>query len=454
MNVLIHAPSIYGDLLEKALKATDCTAIPFSHEPLFEPDGHMAFLVLPETSRNKAAQEIQKARTLLADSLPLIACTELFSRDDRALLRNAGASRLIHPESWDPQHVVKRILAEVFLDCDASLYRFHSFYGGSRAMRKIYDKIPKVAGTNYDVLIQGETGTGKENCARLVHQVSGRKGEFRPVNCAIFSKDLAASHLFGHSTGAYTGAGPARKGLLVEAGNGTLFLDEIGELDLDVQAKLLRAVETRKVLPVGGTRVQSFDARLIFATNRNLEDECREGRFKTDLLERISTLEMFLPALREHKEDIPILVRHFVEAINQKDKRSHPLPKEELDFLFRYDWPRNVRELYNVVRLGTVFADHDQAPISIESMKEKINRRSRITESKESGPSISFNPNIDQWNDVHWRAWEAYYQECLKITGGHVGNAVKKIGLRTSSVYEKNKKLEQYKENRDKKTLN
>ncbi len=226
---------------------------------------------------------------------------------------------------------------------------FHGLLGRSEAMRRVFTLIEKVAPADGSVLIQGETGTGKELVARAVHQASPRReGPFVAVNCASIPEGLLESELFGHEKGAFTGAVRAKRGLFVEADGGTLFLDEIGEMPPGIQAKLLRALQERRVRPVGGNEFHRFDVRVIAATNRNLLEAVRAGRFREDIYYRIATFPIDLPPLRERREDIPLLVQTF-RARHAAEGRDVAFPPEVLRAFLDYGWPGNVRELENVV---------------------------------------------------------------------------------------------------------
>ncbi len=221
--------------------------------------------------------------------------------------------------------------------------------GRSPAMRRVFALIEKVAPAEGSVLIQGETGTGKELIARAVHDASLRhEGPFVAVNCASIPEGLLESELFGHERGAFTGALRSKPGLFVEAHGGTLFLDEIGEMPSPIQAKLLRVLQERRVRPVGGTAARPVDVRVVAATNRNLLDEVRAGRFREDIYYRIATFRIDVPPLRERREDIPVLVEAFL-ARHAAAGRRVVLSPEVLRAFMDYGWPGNVRELENVV---------------------------------------------------------------------------------------------------------
>ena len=228
--------------------------------------------------------------------------------------------------------------------------------GSSIAMTRLTQSFGRLAAVNSTVLLQGESGTGKELVARALHNLSPRaQGPFVPVNCASMSPELVESELFGHAKGAFTGATKARDGLFYYAQDGTLFLDEVAELPLALQATLLRALEDHRIRPVGSTQLLPVNARIIAATNRCLKDEVAAGRFRKDLYYRLQVVEFTLPPLREHKEDIPELVAHFMAQLMP---RLGAAPLEvtpaEMDYLTQYDWPGNARELRNLVERSLI----------------------------------------------------------------------------------------------------
>jgi len=237
--------------------------------------------------------------------------------------------------------------------------------GRSIKMRKIFAILEKIAPTSTTVIVQGETGTGKEVVARTIHRLSSRaKKPFVVFDCGAIPKDLIESELFGHEKGSFTGAVGARQGLFEFANSGTLFLDEIGELSMELQPKLLRVLEQREIRRVGSNRPIRVDVRLIAATNRDLKQEVSAGRFREDLFYRLSVVTVDLPPLRERPEDIPLLVRHFLHrsTFNQgpnEQPKVKGLSTDALDLLMSYKWPGNVRELLHVVERAVAFADAD-----------------------------------------------------------------------------------------------
>ncbi len=241
--------------------------------------------------------------------------------------------------------------------------RFGDIIGANVQMRKMFGILEKIAPTDTTVVIEGETGTGKEVVAQTIHKQSARaERPFVVFDCSAVPANLIESELFGHEKGSFTGAIVARPGLFEMANGGTIFLDELGELDVDLQPKLLRVLETREVRRVGGVRPIKVDVRVIAATNRRLEEEVRSGRFREDLYYRLSVVRLFLPPLRERREDIPLLVRHFLrtQRFNKAPEGGHKiaaLSRPVLEALRTHDWPGNVRELLNVIERACSFAE-------------------------------------------------------------------------------------------------
>lgn len=237
-------------------------------------------------------------------------------------------------------------------------FRLASLLGKSKPMQKLFEMIGKIHSARTNVLITGESGTGKELVARALH-TEGIRAEhpFVAINCGAIPDELMESELFGHIKGSFTGAHADHKGLFLQASKGTLFLDEIGELSLNLQVKLLRAIQERKVKPVGGPREVEVDVRVIAATNRELEAEVARGAFRADLYYRLNVIELHLPPLRQRREDIPLLVEHFLRRHAAEQQRSEmTFSHEAMQLLQDYDYPGNVRELENLIERAVTLA--------------------------------------------------------------------------------------------------
>ncbi len=245
---------------------------------------------------------------------------------------------------------------------------FRSIVGISRAMERVFATVRKVADTEAAVLITGESGTGKELVARAIHSLSSRRnGAFVAVNCAAIPRDLLESELFGHVRGAFTGAVRDKAGKFQLADGGTLFLDEVGELPLELQPKLLRALQEKSVEPVGGTAPQKLDVRVVAATNADLEEAIAAGAFRDDLYYRLAVIPLHLPPLRERREDIPLLIRHFTAKHGGEGVLFAP---EALALLQEYPWPGNVRELENTVERLLILRSGDT--IGVDDLPDKV----------------------------------------------------------------------------------
>jgi len=287
--------------------------------------------------------------------------TKPFNRDElRITLERALKMRRLEKENV-------RLHAEVI-----DRYRFNAIVGGSEKIREVIALAGRVAPSDATVLVTGESGTGKELLARGIHYSSSRaEGPFIAVNCAAIPENLIESELFGHVKGAFTGAVRDREGKFELADGGTLFLDEIGDLRVDLQAKILRALQERTIDRVGGVEQVDLDVRVIAATNKDLEREVREGNFREDLYYRLSVVVLQMPPLRERKDDIPLLADHFLKKFNAGP--SVRLAPDALALLIAYGWPGNVRELENVMERASVLKRGDT--ITREDLPEKLSRK-------------------------------------------------------------------------------
>jgi two-component system response regulator HydG len=307
--------------------------------------------------------------------------------------------------------------------------KFDDILGTSPAMKKMYDLVARVAETETTVLISGESGTGKELVAKALHAKSGRKeGPFVAINCAAMPEPLLESELFGHTKGAFTDARTARPGLFIKASGGTLFLDEIGEMPPGMQAKLLRALQERTVRPVGGDQEQSFDARLIAATNRDLETEVEEKRFREDLFYRINVVRLHVPPLRARGSDILLLAAHFLQRYQTSGpQRVVGIKSGAADKLLSYPWPGNVRELQNCIERAVALAQYDH--LGVDDLPERVRdfKSSRIT--IESSDPAELLP----MEEVERR----YIVRVLEAVGGNKTLAAQVLGFDRRTLYRK-----------------
>jgi two-component system response regulator GlrR len=240
-------------------------------------------------------------------------------------------------------------------------YSFAGIVTRSEKMQEVMEAISRIAKTESTVLLLGESGTGKDLIAKAIHLASERKGKsFVAVNCAALPETLLESSLFGHEKGAFSGAVRSAKGLFLQAHEGTIFLDEIGDMPLSIQAKVLRVLQEKHFYPVGSERLTEVNVRIIVATNKDLEEQVKQGLFREDIYYRIHVIPIHLPSLRERKEDIPPLVEHFLERFSRQTKKAiKGLTPQAMQKLMLYDWPGNVRELENVIEYAVAMSDKD-----------------------------------------------------------------------------------------------
>ncbi len=301
------------------------------------------------------------------------------------------------------------------------------FIGSSPAMREILDMIARVGSTDATVLIHGESGTGKELVARAIHDSGTRReGPFVAINCAAVPPLLLESELFGHARGAFTDARSARTGLFLTARGGTLFLDEIGEMPLEMQAKLLRALQERTVRPVGGNREVPFDARVIAATNRDLEEDVRQKRFREDLYYRIAVVCVEVPTLRARPQDIPVLAQHFVARFVERfGKKVVGIAPAALQRLTAYHWPGNVRELENCIERAVALTRYDH--LTVEDLPERV--RAHHAE------PVAVLPQSAEELVTLAELERRYIHQMLNLVGGNKSRAARILGLDRRTLY-------------------
>ncbi len=306
-------------------------------------------------------------------------------------------------------------------------YNFDNIIGRSDALTEIFRLIEKIAGAGGSVLIQGESGTGKELIARAIHYNSPRTdGPFIAINCGALPENLLESELFGYVKGAFTGATANKTGLLKAAHGGTLFLDEVSEMPLPTQVKLLRALQEREFIPLGATKTDSFDARIVAAANRNIEEETAAGRFREDLFYRLSVFNLTLPPLRQRREDIPLLVRFFVEKHSRTLQVPPKLVSEEaMQALINYDWRGNVRELQNAIERAVTLSDDR---IELAHLPQKI-RETPVGIRDLTGQTMT----LDELE-------RRYIFETLDRTDDDKTRAAELLGIDLSTLYRKLKR--------------
>jgi DNA-binding NtrC family response regulator len=312
-------------------------------------------------------------------------------------------------------------------------YSFSEIIGNSASMQAVFRLIEKVASTNANILIQGESGTGKELVARAIHRHSPRNDKpFIAINCGALPESLLESELFGHTKGSFTGAVADKKGLFRAAEGGTLFLDEIGEVPNALQVKLLRALQEHEVTPVGATLPVKFDARIVAATNRNLEEEVGKGNFREDLFYRLNVIEIFLPPLRERREDIPLLVKHFIAKIAKEQKtKEKSVGKDAMSALLNYQWQGNIRELQNAIERAFILSGNE---IDLESLPPKLKNNSN--HGFEIRDPDGLHPTLEE---VERR----YVLEILKSVNQDKTLAANILGIDLSTLYRKLKRYDE-----------
>ena len=303
-------------------------------------------------------------------------------------------------------------------------YSFDGILGDSPQIMEAIQLAKKVAPSDANVLLLGETGTGKEVFAQAIHNGSKRTGKpFVALNCSAFGKELLESELFGHKAGAFTGATKDKKGLIEEAHTGTLFLDEIGEMHIDLQAKLLRVLETHEFIKVGDTRPTKVDVRIIAATNRDLQQEADEGKFREDLYYRLNVFSIALPPLRERKKDIPVIAAYYLKMFAAKGtKRIDGMSKDFLTQLQQHDWKGNIRELKNILERATILSDGPE--LSVSDLPADL----RNTTTRSNGPLSAF--DLASVEKLH-------IQRVLNHTKGNKTEAARLLNIGLTTLYRK-----------------
>jgi DNA-binding NtrC family response regulator len=309
---------------------------------------------------------------------------------------------------------------------------FASFVGQSAPMRRLYEKLQTIALTDYNVLVRGESGTGKELAARAIHGLSKRRGkQLVVVNCPAIPEHLLESELFGHKRGAFTGADRDQPGLFEEADGSTICLDEIGDIPVSLQTKLLRVIQEQEIKPLGATRSRQIDVRIIAVTNQNLEEKIRNHSFREDLFYRLNVVTVTTPALREIREDIPLLIEHFLsQAQCETGLPSRRLTPEALLALTQQSWPGNVRELQNFIRRLVVFSPHET--IQPEDLRQFASIGEPAFRAVEAGSDLR--PYKEMKEELLYEFTATYVNRLLEKTGGNVTRAAELSGLTRAAL--------------------
>jgi DNA-binding NtrC family response regulator len=311
-------------------------------------------------------------------------------------------------------------------------YSFSEIIGTSPALQAVFRLVEKVAATNTNILIEGESGTGKELIARAIHHNSPRaEAQFVAVNCGAIPETLLESELFGHTKGAFTGAHTNKAGLFRSAEGGTVLLDEVGEITPAMQVRLLRALQEHEVTPLGSSIAVPFDARIICSTNRDLEKEVAEGRFREDLFYRLNVIEIHLPPLRQRREDIPLLVRNFItRTAREQERNEKAIEPEAMSALINYSWPGNVRELQNAIeRAFTLSGD----VIDLDSLPPRVREATNVQTTMRDPDGLR--PTLEEIERRH-------ILETLAAVNQDKARAANILGIDLSTLYRKLKRYD------------
>ncbi|HSL20735.1 MAG TPA: sigma-54 dependent transcriptional regulator [Vicinamibacterales bacterium] len=401
-------------------------------------DAALMDVMLPDMNGLDALEELKR----IDDQLPVLMITAYASVDNAVTAMKRGALEYL-PKPFKNDEVLaklrlaierRQLVAEntaLRQNLQASQNRFGGIIGRSSPMRQVFDLIIQAAPSRTTILIQGESGTGKELIARALHANSSRSDRaFITVNSGNLPPDLLESNLFGHVKGAFTGAIYPKKGLFELADKGSIFFDEIGNIPLETQAKLLRVIQEREFMRLGGVETIHVDVRIIAATNVDLRRMVDEGRFREDLFYRLHVITVQLPALRQRKEDIPLLVQHFLDKYGEENnKRGMELTPDALDLLMDYDWPGNVRELENVIERAVVLSPGSRIDASLVPEHVKSTRRFQVPQFVLPPEGISFRDVI---NDFEKRLIES----TLEAAGGVQKRAAELLHIKPTTLNE------------------
>ena len=357
-------------------------------------------------------------------------------------LRKGAADYLLKPIEFDEVIMrVKQLLKQKQLILENKLLRqqidkrfnFNNIIGQSKSMQEIYGMIKQISTAPTNVLITGASGTGKELVARAIHNNSNRSGQpFIPVNCGAIAANLYESELFGYKKGSFTGAASDHDGLFKAANTGTIFLDEIGELPESVQVKLLRVLQEKEIRPVGSNSVIKIDVRILAATNKDLYTEVQEKRFREDLYYRLNVVELKMPALSDRKEDIPLLVDHFISRFNEDlNKSIKGVDNEVMKTFLHYEWKGNLRELENMIERAVLLCKTDY--ITLNSLPPYMQQNNLKHENYDSLP--------DNLSEALEEVEKQHITRILKELNWNRYEAAQRLGIDTSTLYRKMVKL-------------
>jgi DNA-binding NtrC family response regulator len=401
-------------------------------------DAAIVDVMLPGMDGVQALDELKK----IDDDLPVLMITAYASVENAIAAMKRGAFDYISKPFKNDEvlAVLRNALAQKRLvdenralrqNLQAHVNRFGDIIGKSARMRQVFDLIIQAAPSRTTILINGESGTGKELIARSIHQNSSRSDRaFITVNSGNLPPDLLESNLFGHVKGAFTGAVYPKKGLFELADKGTIFFDEIGNIPLETQAKLLRVIQEREFMRLGGVETIKVDVRIIAATNVDLRKMMEEGKFREDLFYRLHVITVQLPPLRERKDDIPLLVQHFMDKYGaENDKPGLELTAEALDLLMEYDWPGNVRELENVIERATVLSSSPRIDADLIPEHVRISRRFQM-------PQFVVPPEGISYRDAEASFQRGLIESALEAAGGVQKRAAELLHIKPTTLNE------------------
>lgn len=381
---------------------------------------------LPETGE---LQQVNGEK-MIASRIPIYKDGEVIGAFGRVLFRNMGDLKILY-EKMNSMELELSLYKKTFGKINTARYTVEDIAGSCEIMQDLKETVKKVAKTNSSVLILGESGTGKELFAHAIHQASMRKNmPFICVNCGTIPEQLIESELFGYEEGAFTGAKKGGKtGLFQAAHKGTIFLDEIGDLPLDMQVKLLRVLQDKEIQKIGSHVREPVNVRIVAATNKSLYKMVQEDKFRSDLYYRLNVVTLHIPALRERKADIPLLVKTLIQKFSQRENFVvEGVSKGAMEYLMRYDWPGNVRELENVLERAINFIGSD-GKIKVEHLP------SRLTGQEQSGQVKTLKETLED-------AERLTIVSALMRSGNSRTKAAKELGISRTTLYEKMMKYE------------
>jgi DNA-binding NtrC family response regulator len=428
-------------------------AVDTPHAARLHPQGNSVDVLLLDlkASDESSLELLDEVKTMRPEATILVMTAYATVTSAVAAMRTGAMDYLTKPFSVDELTLVlERTAQRRRLNSESRRLRermrtqgtLGTMVGQSPEMDKIYRILSKVAHSSHPVMILGESGTGKELVARSIHTNGPHAGQpFLPVDCGSLVPTLVESELFGYVKGAFTGANRNKEGLLIAAGEGTVFLDEVGELPMDLQAKLLRALQEREVRPVGANHRVPIRARILAATNRDLLQMVEQGRFRKDLYYRLNVATLRLPPLRDRRQDVPLLVAHFLERIGKEYGKKFELSDEALRVLDEYDWPGNVRELENALERACSFASGQvvqlaDLPTQLQEFRMQQRRltmplRERMAAAAAEGPGVTSLAEMEK---------QAILETIRRLNGDKL-QAARLLGIGKTTLY---RKLKEY----------